>query len=61
MVPRSWSPERSAAGGFRLIEGDLVLDLAGPLGGRRLLDVGCGDGTYAILAANRGGDGHGNR
>jgi ubiquinone biosynthesis O-methyltransferase len=36
------------------LERDLVLDLAGPLAGRRLLDVGCGDGTYAIAAASKG-------
>jgi len=32
---------------------DLVLDMAGELGGRRVLDVGCGDGTYALAAAER--------
>jgi len=32
----------------------LVLSTAGPLAGRHLLDVGCGDGTYAIAAARRG-------
>lgn len=36
------------------IELDLVLGLAGPLAGRRVLDVGCGDGTYAIAAAAEG-------
>ncbi len=36
------------------IERELVLDLAGPLSGRRVLDVGCGDGTYALAAASRG-------
>ena len=33
---------------------DLTLDLAGELDGRRVLDVGCGDGTYALAAAERG-------
>jgi SAM-dependent methyltransferase len=33
---------------------DLVLDMAGELDGRRVLDVGCGDGTYALAAAERG-------
>jgi ubiquinone/menaquinone biosynthesis C-methylase UbiE len=28
-----------------------VLDLAGPLDGRDVLDVGCGDGAYALAAA----------
>ena len=36
------------------VERDLVLELVGPLAGKRLLDVGCGDGTYAIAAAERG-------
>lgn len=35
-------------------ERDRVLELAGPLAGKRVLDVGCGDGTYAIAAAERG-------
>lgn len=38
------------------IEREVVLELAGPLAGRRVLDVGCGDGTYAIAAALRGAD-----
>ena len=33
---------------------DLVLAMAGELDGRRVLDVGCGDGTYALAAAERG-------
>ena len=33
---------------------EVVFDLAGPLTDRRLLDVGYGDGTYAIEAARRG-------
>lgn len=36
------------------IERDLVLDLAGPLASRRVLDAGCGDGTYAVAAASKG-------
>jgi ubiquinone/menaquinone biosynthesis C-methylase UbiE len=31
----------------------VVFDLAGPLRGRKVLDVGTGDGTYAIEAARR--------
>ena len=38
------------------IETQLVFELAGPLAGKRVLDVGTGDGTYAIEAARRGGD-----
>jgi len=33
---------------------ELILGMAGELGGRRVLDVGCGDGTYALAAAERG-------
>lgn len=36
------------------LERDLVFDLAGPVAGRRVLDAGTGDGTYALEAA-RGG------
>lgn len=36
------------------LERDLVLSLAGPLVGRRVLDAGTGDGAYAIEAAARG-------
>lgn len=33
---------------------EAVFDLAGPLAGRRVLDVGAGDGTYGLEAAARG-------
>ncbi len=36
------------------LEREAVLDLAGPLAGLDLLDVGCGDGTYAITAVKAG-------
>lgn len=36
------------------VETKVVFDLAGPLPGRRVLDVGTGDGTYAIEAVRRG-------
>ena len=36
------------------VELDVVLGLAGPLAGKRVLDVGTGDGTYALEAAARG-------
>jgi SAM-dependent methyltransferase len=36
------------------IEADVVLNLAGPLVGKRVLDIGTGDGTYALEAAARG-------
>jgi SAM-dependent methyltransferase len=37
------------------LERAVVLDLAGPLESRAVLDVGCGDGTYAVTAARAGG------
>lgn len=36
------------------LETRLVFDLAGPLNRKRVLDVGTGDGQYAIAAATRG-------
>lgn len=36
------------------VETSVVFDLAGRLRGKRVLDVGTGDGTYAIEAAERG-------
>lgn len=36
------------------LERDLVLELAGPLAGRDLLDAGCGDGAFALAAARSG-------
>ena len=36
------------------IETKIVFDLAGPLDGKRVLDVGTGDGNYALEAASRG-------
>jgi ubiquinone/menaquinone biosynthesis C-methylase UbiE len=36
------------------VETDLVFMLAGRLAGKRVLDVGTGDGTYAVEAAARG-------
>jgi 2-polyprenyl-3-methyl-5-hydroxy-6-metoxy-1,4-benzoquinol methylase len=36
------------------VEMSVVFDLIGPLQGRRVLDVGTGDGTYAIEAAAHG-------
>jgi len=38
------------------IEQRVIFDLAGALRGRRVLDVGTGDGTYAIGAARRGAE-----
>ena len=36
------------------LEQALVLRMAGPLAGLRVLDVGCGDGAYALAAARQG-------
>lgn len=36
------------------VETNVIFGLTGPLTGARVLDVGTGDGTYAIEAANRG-------
>ncbi|MBI3993732.1 MAG: class I SAM-dependent methyltransferase [Candidatus Lambdaproteobacteria bacterium] len=36
------------------LEQALVFRLAGPLAGLRVLDVGCGDGAYALAAARQG-------
>jgi SAM-dependent methyltransferase len=38
------------------VETQLVFALAGPLAGKRVLDIGTGDGTHALEAARRGGD-----
>jgi ubiquinone/menaquinone biosynthesis C-methylase UbiE len=38
------------------IERDRILEMAGPLEGRRVLDVGCGDGTYLLAAAEAGAE-----
>ena len=36
------------------LETNVVLELAGPIAGKQLLDVGAGDGNYALAAAARG-------
>jgi ubiquinone/menaquinone biosynthesis C-methylase UbiE len=36
------------------IEREAVFGLAGPLRSKRVLDIGCGDGTYAIAASTEG-------
>ncbi len=48
-----WRETRVGAVTERL-ERAAVLDLAGPLSGRVVLDVGCGDGTLALAAARAG-------
>jgi ubiquinone/menaquinone biosynthesis C-methylase UbiE len=58
VVPAQYAKWRATRlGGItERVETRLVFDLAGPLAGRRVLDVGTGDGTYAIEAARRGAD-----
>ncbi len=48
-----WRKTRLGAVTERL-ERAAVLDLAAPLAGRDVLDIGCGDGTYALAAARSG-------
>lgn len=56
VLPESYARWRSTRIGelTERIERDLVLDFAGPLAGLRVLDVGCGDGMYAVSAARQG-------
>jgi 2-polyprenyl-3-methyl-5-hydroxy-6-metoxy-1,4-benzoquinol methylase len=50
---RTWR-ESSLGAITEEIEQALIWRMAGPLAGLRLLDVGCGDGAYAVAAAQRG-------
>jgi ubiquinone biosynthesis O-methyltransferase len=36
------------------LESQLVLELVGDVGGRKILDIGCGDGEFALELAKRG-------
>jgi len=54
-VYRHW--RRSTAGRISdELERALVLELAGDVRGRRILDVGCGDGELAVCLARRGAE-----
>jgi ubiquinone biosynthesis O-methyltransferase len=50
---RTWR-ESSLGAITEEIEQALIWRIAGPLAGLRVLDVGCGDGAYAVAAAQRG-------
>lgn len=55
-TPLDYAPWRATALGAvtERLERTAVLELAGPLDGRDLLDVGCGDGALAAAAARAG-------
>ncbi len=55
-TPLEYAPWRATPLGAitERLERTVVLDLAGPLEGRDVLDVGCGDATYALAAARAG-------
>ena len=54
--PEDYARWRASAVGAMTerLEQRVILDLAGELQRRRVLDVGCGDGAYSILACQRG-------
>lgn len=55
-TPLEYAPWRASTLGniTERLERAVVFDLAGPIEGRDVLDVGCGDGTYALAAARAG-------
>ncbi len=55
-TPLEYAPWRATRLGriTEAVERGAVFDLAGPVGGLDVLDVGCGDGAYAVALARRG-------
>jgi SAM-dependent methyltransferase len=55
-TPLEYAPWRATTLGAitERLERTVVLDLAGPFEGRDVLEVGCGDGAYALAAARSG-------
>lgn len=55
-TPLDYAPWRATTlgGTTERLERAAVLDLAGPMAGLDVLDVGCGDGAYALEAARAG-------
>ena len=55
-TPLDYAPWRATTLGAvtERLERDVVLELAGSLEGLDVLDVGCGDGAYALAAARAG-------
>jgi len=56
LAPESYAAWRGSEIGAATdrLERGLILDLAGDVGGREVLDVGCGDGEFAVELGRRG-------
>ncbi len=56
LAPESYSEWRGSEIGATTerLERRLILELVGDVGGRKVLDIGCGDGDFAVELARRG-------